>query len=94
MEVPFLKPVATVLSHFNEEVPYKPNASIYKYRIFFSQKARKKVSNEHFCLAPAFFWRFYAFHALLHSFYFRSLFLLHCQEFFDGRRFPRFSKIF
>jgi len=41
MEVPFLEPVATVLSHFNEEVPYKPNASIYKYRNFFRKKQEK-----------------------------------------------------
>jgi hypothetical protein len=34
MEVSFLKPVATVLSHFNEEVPYKPNASIYNIENF------------------------------------------------------------
>jgi hypothetical protein len=44
MEVPFLKPVATVLSHFNEEVPYKPNASIHKYSNFFRKKQGKKIS--------------------------------------------------
>ena len=38
MEVSFLKPVATVLSHFNEKVPYKPSASAYKYRKFFEKK--------------------------------------------------------
>jgi len=33
MEV--VKPVATVLSHLSEEVPYKPNASTHKYTKFF-----------------------------------------------------------
>jgi hypothetical protein len=42
MEV--LKPVVTMLSHLNEEVPYKPNASTYKYTKFLGKKREK------FCL--------------------------------------------
>ena len=56
MEVPFLKPVATVLSHFNEEVPYKPNASIYKYRKFFRKKQGKKFFAAFFRLSPSKTW--------------------------------------
>jgi len=42
MEVPFLEPVATVLSHFNEEVPYKPSAYILNIENILG-KSEKKV---------------------------------------------------
>jgi len=40
------RPVATVLSHLSEEVPYKPNAYVYKYIKFFGKKQGKFNSSQ------------------------------------------------